>query len=94
MALSPVLTAPVSTVLALFALGAAGGGFDGTERAGMRSDGGKQGRNSADGCDEDRALLVPLPDRLAPAGSVPGGTGDWWQNSNNNSADNKAADGY
>ena len=32
-----------------------GGGFDGTERAGTRSDGCKHGRNSADGCDEDRA---------------------------------------
>ena len=31
------------------------GDFDGTERAGTRSDGRKQGRNSADGCDEDRA---------------------------------------
>ena len=33
----------------------AGGGFDGTERAGTRSGGRKQGRNSADGCGEDRA---------------------------------------
>ena len=33
----------------------AGGGFDGTGRAGTRSDGRKQGRNSADGCGEDRA---------------------------------------
>ena len=29
--------------------------LDGTERAGTRSDGRKQGRNSADGCGEDRA---------------------------------------
>ena len=62
-----ILTAPVSAVPALFAtvrarLGpfrpvksAAGGGFDGTERTGTRSDGRKQGRNSADGCGEDRA---------------------------------------
>ena len=34
---------------------APGGGFDGTKRAGTRSDGRKQGRNSADGCGEDRA---------------------------------------
>ena len=34
------------------------GGFDGTERAGMRSDGRKQGRNSADGCGEDRNLVA------------------------------------
>ena len=34
--------------------GAAGGGFEGTERAGTRSDGLKQGRNSADRCGEDR----------------------------------------
>ena len=33
---------------------AAGGGFDGTERAGTRSDGRKQGRNSADRCDENQ----------------------------------------
>ena len=32
-----------------------GGGFDGTERAGTRPDGRKQGRNSADGCGKDRA---------------------------------------
>ena len=30
-----------------------GSGFDGTERAGTRSDGRKQGRNSADGCSEE-----------------------------------------
>ena len=35
--------------------GAPGGGFDGTERTGTRSGGRKQGRNSADGCGEDRA---------------------------------------
>ena len=34
-----------------------GGGFDGTERAGTRSDGRKQSRNSADGCGEDRASV-------------------------------------
>ena len=66
----PLLTAPVSAVFGLFPTvrarpgplrlskppsGAAGGGFDGTERAGTRSDGRKQGRNSADGCGEDRA---------------------------------------
>ena len=39
---------------------AAGGGFDGTERAGTRSDGRKQGRNSADRCGEDRALQDPV----------------------------------
>ena len=58
-------TAPVNAVPALFATdrarpgpppGAAGGGFDGTERAGTRSDGREQGGNSADGCGEDRAL--------------------------------------
>ena len=39
-----------------------GGGFDGTERAGTRSDGLKQGRDSADGCCEDRAShTTPLP---------------------------------
>ena len=32
-----------------------GGSFDGTERAGPRSDGRTQGQNSADGCGEDRA---------------------------------------
>ena len=37
-----------------------GGGFDGTERAGTRSDGRKQGRNSADGCGEDRAFVCTL----------------------------------
>ena len=31
---------------------------DGTKRAGTRSDGRKQGRNSADGCGEDRASHV------------------------------------
>ena len=39
--------------------GAAGGGLDGTERIGTRSDGCKQGRNSADGCGEDRARVYP-----------------------------------
>ena len=69
---TPVLTAPVSAVPALFATvrahpgpfpvktasrrRAAGGRFDGTERAGTRSDGLKQGRNSADGCGEDRVV--------------------------------------
>ena len=36
---------------------ATGGGFDGTEPAGTRSNGRKQGRNSADRCGEDRVLL-------------------------------------
>ena len=75
----PVLTAPVSAVPALFvtvrarpgpfcpvktASSAAGGGFDGTKRAGTRSDGRRQGRNSADGCGEDRAtggVLTAIP---------------------------------
>ena len=43
--------------------GAPGGGFDGTERAGTRSDGHKQGRNSADGCGEDRAGSGPAASR-------------------------------
>ena len=62
---SPVLTAPVSAVPALFATVRARpgpfrpnsqrGGVPGrAERAGTRSDGRKQGRNSADGCGEDR----------------------------------------
>ena len=67
--LRPVLTAPVSAVLTApdSAVPARqnlqrrqappGGGFDGTERVGAPSDGRKQGRNSADGCGEDRALL-------------------------------------
>ena len=42
---------------ALFRPRAAGGGFDVTERTGTRSDDREQGRNSADGCGEDRALL-------------------------------------
>ena len=56
--LSPVLTAPVSAVPALFGtVQQRLGGFDGTERAGTRSDARKQGQNSADGCgDQDRAL--------------------------------------
>ena len=49
--ISPVLTAPVSAAPALFAtirarpegLEPPGGGFDGTERAGTRSNGHKQG---------------------------------------------------
>ena len=32
-------------------------GFDGTEQAGTRSDGRKQGRNSADGCGEGQASV-------------------------------------
>ena len=67
---SPVLTAPVSAVPALFATvqarpgtfrsvktatSAAGCGFDETERAAARSDGRKQVRNGSDGCGEDRA---------------------------------------
>ena len=36
---------------------AAGGGSEETKRAGMRSDGRKQDRNSADGCGEDRASV-------------------------------------
>ena len=44
---------------------AAGGGFDGTERAGTRSDSRKQGRNSADGCGEDRACVVGSSTRTA-----------------------------
>ena len=65
----PVLTAPVSAVQARCATvrarpgpfsfvktapAAPGGGCDGTEQAGTRSDGRTQGRNSADGCGEDR----------------------------------------
>ena len=44
--------------------GADGGGFDGTERTGTRSDGHKQGRNSANGCGEDRALVSDKCRRL------------------------------
>ena len=40
---------------------AAGGGFDGTERAGTRSADRKQGRHSADGCGEDRAEHSQAP---------------------------------
>ena len=36
---------------------APGGGFDGKERIGARSDGRKQGRSSADGCGEDRVSV-------------------------------------
>ena len=45
----------------------AGDGFDGTERAGTRSDGRKQGRNSADGCGEDRAIHTETAAAPAPA---------------------------
>ena len=38
--------------------GAAGDGFDGTERTWTRSDGRKQCRNSADGCGEGRACSI------------------------------------
>ena len=40
---------------------ASSGGFGGTERAGTRSDGRKQCRNSADGCGEDRASVEGRP---------------------------------
>ena len=53
-----LLPAPLEAVAA-GASKAAGGGFDGTERAGTRSDGRKQGRSSADGCGEDRASGHP-----------------------------------
>ena len=39
----------------------AGDDFNGTERAGTRSDGHKQGLNSADGCGEDRSSALPSP---------------------------------
>ena len=44
------------------------GGFDGTERAGTRSDGRKRGRNSAGGCGEDRSSdrMVRLCVRPSP----------------------------
>ena len=53
---------------------AARGGFDGTERAGTRSDGRNQGRSSADGCGEDRVYKsvwmrggrLPTPMNTAP----------------------------
>ena len=51
--------------------GAAGGGFDGTERAGTRSDGRKQGRNSADGCGEDRAGLYETRETHCTTGGLP-----------------------
>ena len=79
--LRPVLIAPVSAIPALLATvrrrpgpfcaiktasSAAGSGFHMTEWAGTRSDGRKQGRNSADGCGEEwasgccgRLSLVP-----------------------------------
>ena len=97
---SPVLTAPVSAVQALFATvrarpspfrpvktasrrrwallakpppGAAGGGFEETKRTGTRSDGRKQDRNSADGCDEDRAPdHGPAPPSLTHSPGPPG----------------------
>ena len=48
--------------------GPAGGGFDGIERAGTRSDSRKQGQNSADGCGEDRAeVLLSARALTAPA---------------------------
>ena len=53
--------------------GAAGGGFDVTERAGKRSDGRKQGWNSADGCGADRVSLQPsgeTPHSLAQGGGI------------------------
>ena len=77
----PVLSAPVSAAPTLFSTvrarpgpfrpvkpppGAAGGGFDGTERTGTCSNGREQGRSSADGCGEDRALVTALtPLRIA-----------------------------
>ena len=46
--------------------------FDVTERAGTRSNSHKQGRNSADGCDEDRAIhLACVPSGVAAACPVP-----------------------
>ena len=51
--------------------GAAGGGFDRTERVVTRSDGRKQVRNSADGCGEDRASLCAcLTPQVAGSRSV------------------------
>ena len=62
---------------------AAGGGFDWTERAGTRSDGRKQGRHSADGCGEGRAILSPA---CAASGGVSNGRlpvfqidDGWWR---------------
>ena len=67
---------------ALSASGAAGGGFDGPERAGTRSDGRKQDRHSADGCVEDRAseagrgFATPREaSRLRPAGGAASSSG-------------------
>ena len=66
------------------ALSAAGGGFDGTERAGTGSRGRKQDRNSADGCGEDRAVYLRVfcqdsihskQGRIQPAGLGGGPTG-------------------
>ena len=45
----------------------AGGGFDGTERTGTRSEGREQGRDSADGCGEDRASLLTAADTTGTA---------------------------
>ena len=53
--------------------GAPEGGFDGTKRAGTRSAGRKQGRNSADGCGEDRASVYRYCRRKeAPSGGRSG----------------------
>ena len=59
----------IATVRARPAPDVAGGGFAGTERAGTRSDGRKQGRNSADGCGEDRPLSGPSGQCLAQCSS-------------------------
>ena len=59
--LRPSERVPARSVPLKTASSAAGSGFVGTERAGKRSDGRKRGRNSADGCGEDRAGLA---DRL------------------------------
>ena len=70
----PVLTAPVSAVPALFAtvrvhpdpfrpvktVSSGASRFDGTKRAEMRSDRRQQGRNSSDGCGEDRTSQTSL----------------------------------
>ena len=56
----------------------AGGGFDGTERAGTRSDGRTQDRNCADGCGGDRASngsqRIKSLSGLAFLGSGPNGS--------------------
>ena len=67
----PVCDRPSASRSVTLAVRAPGGGFDGTERAETRSDGRKQGWNSADGCGEDRVLglscrsggAVPAPGR-------------------------------